>query len=276
MAQAYTAPDWGTGEGISPSNLQSISNTLEGIVQGSDKALHNIEINGSNLVATYVDGTSETFGVTGLKGIVSVSKSSAGNVDTYTIVFTDGTTYSFTVTNGGGGGSSVIANPTLIGDEDALTALEVDGTKYKVSGGGGNADKVELTKAEYDALPDSKLTDGKMYFITDWNEGGSGYNISTVETKTGRKIFDKDIYICAYPFSGSIATSGSNLGSSVITNISSIASVVNAYTIRTETLSTTPLAVYTPSANTLNCRAMYGITAVSDMYIILEYTKVGE
>lgn len=38
---------------------------------------------------------------------------------------------------GGGGstGSSVVANPTLAGDEDALTGLEVDGTKYAVGGG---------------------------------------------------------------------------------------------------------------------------------------------
>ena len=27
---------------------------------------------------------------------------------------------------------------------------------------------IKLTKAEYDALPDSKLTDGKFYYITDW------------------------------------------------------------------------------------------------------------
>lgn len=106
MAQAYTSPDWASGEGISPSNLQSISNVLEGIVQGSDKAIHNIEINGSNLVATYVDGTTETFPVVGVKGIAEVTKSSRGNVDTYTMIFTDGTTYSFTVTNGGGGGSA--------------------------------------------------------------------------------------------------------------------------------------------------------------------------
>ena len=33
---------------------------------------------------------------------------------------------------GGGGGTEVIANPELEGDEDALTGLEVDGTKYKV------------------------------------------------------------------------------------------------------------------------------------------------
>ena len=36
---------------------------------------------------------------------------------------------------GGQGGTTVIANPTLSGDEDALTGLEVDGVKYAVSSG---------------------------------------------------------------------------------------------------------------------------------------------
>lgn len=36
-----------------------------------------------------------------------------------------------------GGGSSVIANPTLNGDEATLDGLDVDGTKYKVGGGSG-------------------------------------------------------------------------------------------------------------------------------------------
>lgn len=34
-------------------------------------------------------------------------------------------------------GSEVVANPTLAGTEPSLTGLEVDGTKYAVSGGGG-------------------------------------------------------------------------------------------------------------------------------------------
>lgn len=38
----------------------------------------------------------------------------------------------------GGGGSEVIANPELEGDEDALTGLEVDGVKYKVPEGGND------------------------------------------------------------------------------------------------------------------------------------------
>lgn len=124
MAQAYTAPDWSNGEGISVSNLQSISNTLEGIIQGSDRAIHKVEINGSNLIVTYVDGTQETFSTVGMKGIVEVTKSSSGKVDTYTIHFTDGTTYSFDVTNGGGGGSdiNVIDNLVSTSSEDALSA----------------------------------------------------------------------------------------------------------------------------------------------------------
>ena len=36
-----------------------------------------------------------------------------------------------------GGGSTVVANPTLSGDEATLDGLEVDGTKYKVGGGSG-------------------------------------------------------------------------------------------------------------------------------------------
>ena len=38
---------------------------------------------------------------------------------------------------GSGGGSTVIANPTLSGNEATLDGLEVDGTKYKVGGSGG-------------------------------------------------------------------------------------------------------------------------------------------
>lgn len=36
-----------------------------------------------------------------------------------------------------GGGTTVVANPPLVGDEPDLTGLEVDGAKYKVPQGGG-------------------------------------------------------------------------------------------------------------------------------------------
>ena len=106
MALAYTAPTWtdGSGEGISASNLQAISNCIEGLVQGSDKAVHHVEINGSVITLTYADGTSENFTAVDIKGISSVEKTStSGLVDTYTITYSDGTTDTFNVTNGADG-----------------------------------------------------------------------------------------------------------------------------------------------------------------------------
>ena len=46
----------------------------------------------------------------------------------------------------GGGGTTVIANPTLVGDEPDLTGLEVEGIKYKVpEGGSGDLPHLVLT-----------------------------------------------------------------------------------------------------------------------------------
>ena len=62
----------------------------------------------SGLVDTYTitltDGTTSTFSVTNGKGISSIEKTStSGLVDTYTIRFNDGTTSTFTVANGAKG-----------------------------------------------------------------------------------------------------------------------------------------------------------------------------
>lgn len=103
MSLAYTAPTWedGSGTGISASQLQAISNCIEGLVQGSDKAVHNVSINGSNITLIFADGTQETYPTINFKGIVSITKTdTSGLVDTYTITYTDGSTDTFTVTNG--------------------------------------------------------------------------------------------------------------------------------------------------------------------------------
>ena len=128
------------------------------------------------------DGADGQDGADG-RGITSIVKTAtSGNVDTYTITYTDSTTQTYTVTNGvngvngqdgedglgiksvdinasnhliitydddttkdageiqGGGGTTVVANPTLVGTEDNLTGLQVGNTKYKVpSGGSGSA-----------------------------------------------------------------------------------------------------------------------------------------
>ena len=78
-------------------------------------------------------------------------KSDIPTVNNPTITFTQGGTTkgSFSLNQssdqtieldagGSSGGSSVVANPTLSGDEATLNGLEVDGTKYKVGGSGGS------------------------------------------------------------------------------------------------------------------------------------------
>lgn len=106
MALAYTAPTWidGSGQGISADQLQAISNCIEGLVQGSDKAIHDISINGSTITVTFADGSIQTRTSQNNKSIHSITKTSSSDlVDTYTITYTDGSTSSFTVTNGAPG-----------------------------------------------------------------------------------------------------------------------------------------------------------------------------
>lgn len=103
MALAYTAPTWtnGSGTGISADQLQAVCNCVEGLVQGSDKAVHMITLDGSIITLTFADGSQETVVATELKGIVSITKTgTSGNVDIYTITYTDGTTTTFNITNG--------------------------------------------------------------------------------------------------------------------------------------------------------------------------------
>lgn len=66
---------------------------------------------------------------------------------------------------------------------------------------------IELTKAEYNALPDTKYTDGKHYFVKDYSEGGgsggggSQLNYSTEEQDTGIEWFDgRHIFQKSYIF----------------------------------------------------------------------------
>lgn len=145
MALAYTAPTWtnGTGEGISASNLQAISNCIEGLVQGADKAVHNVQINGSVITLTYADGTSENFTAVDIKGISSIEKTStSGQVDTYTITYSDGTTDTFDVTNGEIGFSPEVTITSITGGHN-VNITDVDhpsGQDFEVMDGTDGTD----------------------------------------------------------------------------------------------------------------------------------------
>ena len=139
MALAYTAPTWtdGSGEGLSASNLQAISNCIEGLVQGSDKAIHSITFNNGIATITYVDGTIENNVPANMKGISSIVKTgTSGLVDTYTVTYTDGSTFNFTVTNGQDGAAVVEVSHTGTASASAVRKqiITVDGVSSDVDG----------------------------------------------------------------------------------------------------------------------------------------------
>lgn len=112
-------------------------------------------------------GPQGTTGATGAdgqdgNGIVSITKTgTSGLVDTYTITYTDGTTSTFTVTNGQDGGSN-----EFIG-----------------------------TLAEWNALSPAQQKAFDTYQITDDYSEALVPNYSTTEQKTGQKWIDgKDVY----------------------------------------------------------------------------------
>ena len=76
---------------------------------------------------TYTDGTTDTFTVTNGRGITSIAKTTtSGLVDTYTITYNDGTTETFDVTNGHDG--------TTWYDGTAISGKHVNPTVYSGSG----------------------------------------------------------------------------------------------------------------------------------------------
>lgn len=86
-------------------------------------------------------GDTGATGATG-NGIASIEKTSTvGNVDTYTITMTDGTTATFTVTNGG---VNVVANPEGTAS-DSLTKIQIGNIVYGVEGGGDASLESDVT-----------------------------------------------------------------------------------------------------------------------------------
>ena len=174
MALAYTAPTWtdGSGEGISASNLQAISNCIEGLVQGSDKAVHNISMSGSVITLTFADGTQESVTSEGLKGISSIAKTgSAGLVDTYTITYTDGSTSTFTVTNGQDGTVPITTySETLTAGSTSVTFTNVSTTANSIIDVGTSVPDLEYISitnsgTSYTVTFDAQVSDVTVYLI---------------------------------------------------------------------------------------------------------------
>lgn len=86
------------------------------------------------------------------------------------------------------------------------------------AGGGGNADYVELTQLEYDALTPAQKTNGKMYFITDTNGNGSQFQpviYSETEREIGVYTDGKPLYEKTYLFGVSDLDGGTQSSSKI-------------------------------------------------------------
>lgn len=201
MALAYTAPTWtdGSGEGISASNLQAISNCIEGLVQGSDKAVHAVSIEGSVITLTYADGTQESFNAVDLKGIVDVTEAVSGLNHNFTMTFTDGTVFTFTIKDGRDGATS---GDMLEADYDPNEDVKDAGgiPDYVTTAISGKADASDLdgwttaSQVSSSAVTFTGLDDSLGYdlyceepnvSVTNITQTGSGSNMQLVYTLSG-------------------------------------------------------------------------------------------
>nr|DAW56150.1 MAG TPA: baseplate wedge protein [Caudoviricetes sp.] len=96
---------------------------------------------------TLTDGSTTTFDVTNGNGIVGIEKTGAsGNVDTYTITLTDGSTTTFDVTNGNG--IENIEKTATSGLVDTYTITFTDGSTTTFDVTNGNSVDTDALKEE--------------------------------------------------------------------------------------------------------------------------------
>lgn len=109
--------------------------------------------------------------------VVSVEKTGTeANIDTYTITFSDGSTSTFTVTNGADGESVNVESVTKIGSEGLVDTYKIvfsDGTEYTftvTNGADGECVTIEsIEKTDSDELVDTytiTLSDGNKFTFT--------------------------------------------------------------------------------------------------------------
>lgn len=119
---------------------------------------------------TLTDGSTHTFTVTNGKGISSIAKTATvGLVDTYTITFNDGTTQTFDVTNGNG--ISTIAKTSTSGYIDTYTITCTNGSTYTFTVTNG-VDGTSYSDYDFPTLGTTTFNnDGSIF--NDWADGTS-------------------------------------------------------------------------------------------------------
>ncbi len=143
----------------------------------------------------------------GVDRIEKTGTSEDGIVDTYTIYYTDGSSYGFTVTNGvDGTGIASIAKTSGEGNTDTYTVTLTDNSTYSftVTNGtdGVGVAKIEKTGSSEDGLVDTytiTLTNGETfsYTLTNGQDGKDGNGVASIEKTEPQEGADPnlDVYL---------------------------------------------------------------------------------
>lgn len=140
---------------------------------------------------------------------------------------------------GGGGGNvnDVLVNGVSVvdGNHDAQI------TSYK-----------EVTQAQYDALPATKLTDGIAYFIKDAGGGGGGsssHNYSTTEQVIGTWINSKPLYEITQNIGQLTQDTNFHTIAHGISNIENVFNIKGIMVLSTSPFRSYPLPIYRPTGS---------------------------
>lgn len=153
-----------------PTNKEFLAKKVE-LDDKQDKltAGDNITINQdtNTISANYPDVIGATSSTAGTRGLVP--SPAAGDEDKF--LKGDGT---WGVVSAGSASLAGLTDVDLNSPTDGQALVYDAANQEWVNGEAGNADYVELTQAEYDALTPEQKTNGTLYFITDGEGGGGG------------------------------------------------------------------------------------------------------
>lgn len=165
--------------------------------------------------------------------------------------------------NLGGGGSGNVDDVLVNGVSVVDGNHDAQITSYK-----------EVTQAEYDALPATKLTDGIAYFIKDAGGGGGGsssHNYSTTEQVIGTWIDGKPLYQITFELSTSM-TIPNNSWQSIGVNPTNGEKIINCWGM-TEDYSCAPFLGWMDGTTFKVQSARSNSGSYSVKWVTVQYTK---
>ena len=161
------------------------------LLKGESGGVASVEKTNTNVLVdtytiTYNDGTTSTFSVTNGKSITNVEKTStSGLIDTYTISYNDGTTSTYTVTNGKGITTIDKTATNVLVDTYTITLGDGSTETFTVTNGKGIT---SISKTATNGLIDTytiSYNDGTTSTFTVTNgENSQDANLANVENHT--------------------------------------------------------------------------------------------